>query len=160
MPNRRGAESRTGAESAADAMSALGRFVRSPDARARDEIAVTGEQLLDRLEHQVQEIAGLRARLQQVEEELESERTQRQALADALDRERSERDRAEESLTGERDAGAREQELEIALERAREDVLVWRTELGEAWATINTLQQRLDGHRRILRRKHKTPESN
>jgi chromosome segregation ATPase len=137
-------------------MSALSRFARSPDPRSAGQIAVTGEQLLDRLERQSQEAVRLRARLEQLEQELESERRQRLELADALDREHTERNRAEQALASEGDEGARAQQLEVELERAREDVFVWRTELGEAWATINTLQQRLDGHRRVLRRKQKT----
>jgi chromosome segregation ATPase len=120
---------------------------------------VKGEQLLDRLEHQAQEILRVRAQLKQVERELETERVKRRKLAEALERARAERRRMEQALAGETHTPARERELEEALERAREDVFVWRNELGEAWATINTLQQRLDARRGILRRARQQPGS-
>jgi hypothetical protein len=120
---------------------------------------VTGEQLLDRLERQAQEILRVRAQLKQVERELETERVKRRELAKALERERAERKRVEQARAGETYTAARERELEEALERAREDVFVWRTELGEAWATINTLRQRLDTRRGILPRRRQKPGS-
>lgn len=151
MSSHREGEPRAGADRAADARSGP-RFVRESDAKPDDRVAVTGEQLLHRLERQAQEMLRVRARLERVERDLERERVQRRELAQALERERAERRRAEQALAGKRHTGARERELEAALQRAREDVFVWRTELGEAWATINTLQQRLDAPRGILRR--------
>ena len=121
-------------------------------------MAVTGEQLLDHLEHQAQELLRVSGHLERVERELEKERVQRRELAKALERERAERERAEQALAGETHRGAREKELEAALQDAREDVFVWRTELAEAWATINTLQRRLDARRGILRRTRHKPD--
>ena len=158
MSSQRGEEPRSGAERAAGARPGFeARFVRESDAGPDDHLAVTGEQLLGRLEHQAQEIMRVRAQLERVERELASERVKRRKLAEALERERAERVRAQQALAGETHTGAREKELEAALERAREDVFVWRTELAEAWATINALQKRLDAPRGILRRTRQTP---
>jgi chromosome segregation ATPase len=93
----------------------------------RGEEPRSGEQLLDHLEHQAQEVLRVRAQLERVEQELERERVKRR-------------------------------ELEAALQRAREDVFVWRSELADAWARINTLQQRLDARRGILRRTRQKPD--
>jgi hypothetical protein len=159
MPSRRGEKPRTGAERATDARSGFeARFVRESGAEPNDPVAVTGEQLLDHLEHQAQEILRVRAQLERVERELERERVKRREIAEALERERAERGRAERAPAGETHTGAREKELEAALQRAREDVFVWRSELAEAWARINTLQQRLDARRGILRRTRQKPD--
>jgi hypothetical protein len=160
MSSRRGEESRSGAQRAADAGPGFeARFVREKNAQPDDPVAVTGEQLLDHLQHQAQEILRVRAQLERVERELEGERVKRRELAEALERERAARGRAEQALAGETHTGAREKELEAALQLAREDVFVWRSELAEAWARINALQQRLDARRGILRRPRKKPDS-
>jgi chromosome segregation ATPase len=160
ISSRREEKSGTGAERPADPRPASNaRFVRERDAEPDDRVAVTGEQLLDRLEHQAQQILQGRAQLERIERELERERVKRRELAEALERERAERRRVEQALAGETHTGARERELEAALQRAREDVFVWRTELAEAWARINTLQQRLDARRGILRRTRQKPDS-
>jgi hypothetical protein len=124
----------------------------------RGEEPRTREQLLDHLEHQAQEVLRVRAQLERVERELERERVKRRKLAEALERERADRGRARQPPAGETHKSARERELEAALQRAREDVFVWRSELAEAWARINTLQQRLDAPRGILRRTRHKPD--
>lgn len=160
MSRRREEDSGAGAERRADPRTAFdARFVRESDAEPDDRFAVTGEQLLDHLQHQAQEILRVRAQLERLEQELARERMKRREVAGTLERERAERGRRDQAHAGEGHTGARETELEAALQRAREDAFVWRSELAEAWATINSLQQRLDARRGILRRRRQKPGS-
>jgi chromosome segregation ATPase len=123
-----------------------------------DAVAADPAQVLDRLEHYVEEAGRLRGRLDAIEEELERERKARRRLIDTLKLERrlarglKERaDRAEDA----RDTAVAE------LEQTRERATAAEQQLRLSWSRVAELESTLAWKQRPLWRKllRRAPEA-
>ena len=99
---------------------------------------MSGNQLLERLERQAQELLRRDLRFKRLEREWRAERSARL--------------RAEQA-TSDDSRSEREHQLEAELARAREEAATSQAELARAWEQIGALQAQVERRHRFSRRK-------